>query len=155
MTDGSTEVHSTNKPLRYESEDLLTDDVLPHAAARRRVEALSRFLDSRFELPVIKYRFGFDSLIGLIPGVGDVFTASMALYLIYEAARAGAGPGLVARMVFNVAADTIIGAVPIFGDLFDFAFKANLMNANLLRRHYAELDDASRKEAVFKGKSLR
>ncbi len=120
--------------------DPLTDPRGPHASARARVEWLSEFLDTKFRLPVLGYRFGWDSILGLIPGVGDVASAVMSLYLIAEAWRAGAGAGMVARMLYNVAIDTILGAVPLFGDIFDFAFKANLRNANLLRDHYRKLE---------------
>lgn len=135
--------------------DPLTDESLPHAKARRRVEKLSEFLDTKFRLPILGYRFGYDSLIGLIPGIGDVASAAMSLYLIFEAHKAGAGFGLILRMIYNVVIDTILGAVPVLGDLFDFAFKSNLRNANLLRDHYENLEDRHRRESVFRGKSLR
>lgn len=106
-----------------------------HERARARVAKLSDLLDTRFRLPIVGYRFGLDSVIGLIPGVGDLTTATMSLYLIAEAARAGARKRMIARMLYNVGVDTILGAVPVVGDLFDFAFKANLRNANLLRDH--------------------
>ena len=134
--------------------DPLLDDAFPHAAARGRVEKLSEFLDTKFKLPVVGYRFGYDSLIGLIPGVGDAATAAMSLYLIVEARRAGAGTGLVLRMIYNVVVDTVLGAVPVFGDLFDFAFKANLRNANLLRAHYKEIEEKHRRDYVSQGRSL-
>lgn len=124
----------------YRLDDPLQDARLPHAGARRRVEWLSDFLDTRFKLPIVGYRFGMDSVIGLVPGIGDAATAAISLYLIYEAHRAGAGPGKIGKMVYNVAVDTVLGAVPILGDIFDFAFKANLRNANLLRDHYRKLE---------------
>ncbi len=113
----------------------------PHAAARARVERLSRFLDSRFKLPILGYRFGWDSIIGLIPGVGDAAGGALSVYLIWEAHRAGAGLGLMIRMIYNAVMDMILGAVPLFGDIFDFAFKANLRNAELLREHYDRIEE--------------
>lgn len=121
--------------------DPLLEPAAPYAGARRRVVFVSELLDTRFKLPVVGYRFGLDSLLGLVPGVGDAATAGVSLYLIYEAARAGAGPGMIARMIYNVIIDTILGAVPVLGDLFDFAFKANLRNANLLRNHLRGRDE--------------
>lgn len=135
--------------------DPLLDEALPHLPARRRVETLSEFLDTKFKLPILGYRFGYDSLIGLIPGVGDVVTAGMSVYLIIEARRAGAGAGLLTRMLYNVIVDTVLGAVPVLGDIFDFAFKANLRNANLLRRHYDKLETEAARDAVRSGRSLR
>lgn len=142
-------------PTMMADGDPLLDETLPHARARRRVEKMSEFLDTRFRLPVIGYRFGFDSLIGLIPGIGDAATAMISFYLIYEARRAGAGLGMILQMVFNVIIDTVLGAVPLLGDLFDFAFKSNLRNANLLRAHYDRLEERHARESVFRGKTLR
>lgn len=115
-------------------------------ALLRRVEKLADLLDTKFRLPILGYRFGWDSLIGLIPGIGDALTAGLSGYLILEAWRAGAGPGLILRMIYNVAVDSILGAVPLFGDIFDFAYKANAANARLLRdflrkKHGIEIDD--------------
>lgn len=116
------------------------------SAAQRRIDRLADLLDTRFRLPILGYRFGLDSLIGLIPGVGDAATAAISFYIIFEAARAGAGPLLILRMIYNVVIDAILGSVPVLGDLFDFAFKANLRNANLLREHYARKADADARE---------
>lgn len=114
--------------------------VPPHEAAKARVEWLADFLDTKYRIPGLGYRFGWDSILGLIPGIGDAVAGLMSVYLIWEARRAGAGPGLVLRMVYNMLADTILGAVPILGDLFDFAFKANLRNAELLKEHYSKIE---------------
>ncbi len=114
--------------------------VPPHAAAKARVEWLSNFLDAKYRIPGLGYRFGWDSILGLIPGVGDAASGLMSLYLIWEARRAGAGFGLVIRMIYNVLVDTILGAVPVLGDLFDFAFKSNLRNAELLKEHYSKIE---------------
>ncbi|MEL7486856.1 MAG: DUF4112 domain-containing protein [Pseudomonadota bacterium] len=96
----------------------------------RRIDRLARLLDSQFNL--FGFRFGLDGLIGLIPGVGDAATAILSIYIILEAARAGAGFGLILRMIVNVLIDLVIGAVPVLGDLFDFAFRSNAINARLL-----------------------
>ena len=114
--------------------------VPPHEAAKARVEWLADFLDTKYRIPGLGYRFGWDSILGLIPGIGDAVAGLMSVYLIWEARRAGAGPGLVLRMVYNMLADTILGAVPILGDLFDFAFKANLRNAEMLKEHYSKIE---------------
>ena len=114
--------------------------VPPHEAAKARVVWLADFLDTKYRIPGLGYRFGWDSILGLIPGIGDAVAGLMSVYLIWEARRAGAGPGLVLRMVYNMLADTILGAVPILGDLFDFAFKANLRNAEMLKEHYSKIE---------------
>ncbi len=109
------------------------DAELDEERLMRRVDALARLLDAQFSL--FGFRFGLDGLIGLVPGVGDAATGALSLYLILLAARAGAGPGLVGRMIVNVLIDTLVGAVPVLGDIFDIAFRANALNAKLLREH--------------------
>ena len=104
----------------------------------RRLEQLARAMDSMFALPGTSFRIGLDGIIGLIPGIGDTAGAAIALYLVYAAHRLGAPKSLIARMLWNVGIDTVIGAVPVAGDLFDFAWKANRRNMDLLRRHLRE-----------------
>lgn len=82
-------------------------------------------------------RFGLDALIGLVPGLGDVAGAGMSGYIILVAARQGAPTTVLLRMLLNVAVDTAIGAIPLAGDLFDAAWRANSRNAALLERHLA------------------
>lgn len=107
-------------------------------AALRRVETLAHWLDDRYRLPGTRYRFGFDGIVGLIPGVGDVITNTLAAYVIYEAWRLGIPASILTRMLANLGIDTVVGAVPLVGDLFDFGFKANRRNVRLLHRHLAE-----------------
>ena len=104
----------------------------------KRLDRLASLLDNSMRVPGTRWRVGIDGLIGLIPGVGDVFGALMSGYLVMEAARAGASMSLILRMGFNVVLETLVGAVPLIGDLFDFAFKANLRNVGLLRRHVVD-----------------
>lgn len=96
---------------------------------------LAQLLDNQFVVPGTNFRFGLDSLIGLIPGIGDGVSALISLYIMARAHRLGAPAGLLAKMGVNVAIDTAVGALPIFGDLFDFAFKANVKNVRLLIDH--------------------
>jgi hypothetical protein len=100
-----------------------------------RLDALATLLDTAFVVPGTQIRFGLDALIGLVPGIGDVITTAMALYLVNEARALGAPRLLVARMVANVALDGLVGAVPLVGDAFDVAFRANRRNMALLRDH--------------------
>lgn len=93
-----------------------------HQRRLRRARTIARWLDDRFLDPII----GF-----IVPG-GDLLTAAMGLYLVYAAARAGVGRATVARMLMNLALDTGVGAIPLLGDLFDAAFKANRRNLTLL-----------------------
>ena len=104
----------------------------------RRVRLLARLLDDAFKIPGTKFRVGWDGIIGLAPGIGDLLTMGVSLYLIYEAYRLGASRRTLAAMGTNVAIDTLVGAIPGIGDLFDVAWKANRKNVQLLERHLAD-----------------
>lgn len=93
---------------------------------------MSRLLDSSFRIPGTQIRTGIDPVIGLIPGVGDLAGAALSTYLVAEAARLGIPRRTVARMMTNVGIETLVGAIPILGDLFDVAFRANRRNVKLL-----------------------
>jgi hypothetical protein len=100
-----------------------------------RLRALSRLLDNAFTIPGTQVRFGLDALVGLVPGLGDAVSAVFSGYLIVQASRLGAPKSVVSRMVANVAIDTLIGWVPLLGDLFDVAWKSNVRNMSLLEDH--------------------
>ncbi|RPI64125.1 MAG: DUF4112 domain-containing protein [Lysobacterales bacterium] len=104
-------------------------------AARDGIERLAWWLDSAIAVPGTRFRVGFDALVGLIPGIGDVAGMLMSSYIIGVAARQGAPPAALARMAINVALETFVGAVPILGDIFDAIWRANERNVRLLRRH--------------------
>ena len=95
---------------------------------------LARTLDSRFRLPGTSIRFGLDTVVGLIPGIGDTLVAAPSVWIIWRGHRMGIGRRHIARMVANSAADYVIGLVPVIGDLFDVGFKANLRNVTILRQ---------------------
>jgi hypothetical protein len=98
------------------------------------LEFLAGLLDDRFQIPGTDIRFGLDAIIGLIPGVGDAISASLASYLIWRAHQLGASKLTLLRMGGNMAVDTVLGAVPVVGDLFDVKFRSNRRNLELLRR---------------------
>jgi len=105
-----------------------------------RIDALATLLDTAFVIPGTQVRFGLDALIGLIPGIGDAITTVMALFIVSEARALGAPPWLIARMVANVAFDGLVGAVPLVGDAFDVAFRANRRNMKLLRDYLDKVE---------------
>lgn len=84
---------------------------------------------------MLRWRFGLDAVVGLIPGVGDLFGGLTSAYIVFRAARLGASASVLLRMMVNIGVETLVGAVPAVGDLFDAAFKANLRNIALLERH--------------------
>jgi len=90
-------------------------------------------MDTAFVVPGTGIRFGFDGLIGLVPGIGDAVTTALSLYLVHEAWQLGAPKHVLTRMLGNVALDGVIGAVPVAGDVFDVLWRANKRNMRLLR----------------------
>ena len=121
----------------FAKEHDLISDVDRHA----RIEQLGRlaeWMDGRFSIPGTNVQFGLDAIIGLIPGIGDLVCGALSMWLINEARRLGTPKWLVARMVWNVAVEVTVGAVPVVGDLFDVAWKANRKNIKLLRRYFED-----------------
>lgn len=107
-------------------------------AEHKDLVALARLFDTQFGIPGTPFRFGLDSLVGLVPVAGDVIGGAVSLYLVGKAKRAGASNWLVMRMLANTAVDSTLGAVPVVGDVFDVMFRANTKNIDLLRQHLAK-----------------
>jgi hypothetical protein len=100
-----------------------------------RLRRLGNLLDNSIPVPGTGFRFGWDTIIGLVPGVGDLLSGALSLYIVAEAARLGVPRSLLLRMGWNVAVDTAVGSVPLLGDLFDAGYKANLRNLALVQQH--------------------
>jgi hypothetical protein len=97
---------------------------------------LAHWLDTVFRVPGTKIRFGLDPILGaLAPGLGDAVTGGLGTYLFFVALRRGVPLGVIARMALNVLIDTVVGSVPVVGDVFDVAWKSNAKNLELIRRH--------------------
>jgi hypothetical protein len=125
----------------------VTDPVIEHEDLRR-VRALARALDTAVRIPGTSIRFGLDSIVGLVPGAGDVLSSILSGYIVLASARLGVPPWVVMRMILNLGVDTLVGSVPLAGDLFDVGFRANTRNAALLERHMADPDVARRSSKV-------
>lgn len=106
----------------------------------RQARRLAYLFDSAIRVPGTDWRVGWDSILGLIPGVGDVVTGSVSLWIILEARRLGAPRRLRARMLWNILLDTVVGTIPLVGDIFDAGFKANLKNVALLEAYLHKQD---------------
>ncbi len=98
----------------------------------KRLKLLARFMDNGWGIPFTNIRFGADSVLGLVPGAGDIAAMLISLYVVVKAYELGAPNHILLRMVGNVAIDTGLGAVPLFGDIFDLFFKSNVKNLDLL-----------------------
>ena len=103
-----------------------------------RLDALAKLLDNQFRVPGTSLRFGLDGIIGLIPYMGDMAGLVVSGFLLRTMIRKGAGPLLMLRMMGNFMLDALVGIIPVAGDLFDFGFKANRRNVDLLKKYYAD-----------------
>jgi hypothetical protein len=115
----------------------------PHSI-RRRVEALEKLLENSFTIPGLNRKVGLDALAGLVPVLGDVATATMGLYIVWEARNLGMPQWKLWRMIGNVGIDALIGAVPVAGDLFDFLYRSNTKNLRIIRKHLDKHHPATR-----------
>ena len=106
-------------------------------------------MDAGIRIPGTNLRFGLDPILGLIPGGGDALGAVLAGWILVEAIRMGASRATVLRIAGNVALDAGVGAIPFIGDIFDFAWKANLRNVALLERHLAAPERAAHADRSF------
>ena len=104
----------------------------PRLEALRR---LKRLLDEAFHIPGTGIRFGWDALIGLAPGVGDLLTGLMGCAIIIEARRRGVPRVVQLRMLLHLGIDLVAGMLPIVGDVADIFWKSNTKNFALLERH--------------------
>jgi hypothetical protein len=111
------------------------------AAQEQRLKTLkhiSRLLDSAFVLPGTGTRIGLDPIVGLVPGLGDLVSPLFAIAVLWQSRDLGIPRVVQLRMIFNVAIDALVGMLPLAGDLFDFAWKANDRNYALLERYAYE-----------------
>lgn len=106
----------------------------PHSV-RARVEAMEAMLEGLFVIPGTNRRVGLDSLVGLVPVVGDIVTAAMGAWIVWEGRNLGMSKWQLTRMAANVGVDTLLGAIPFVGDAFDFFYKSNTKNLRIIRKH--------------------
>lgn len=102
-------------------------------AELERLEKLATLLDTSFKIPYTDFKVGLDSIIGLVPGVGDLGTGFVSLWIVFHGWQQGASGTTILRMLLNVGLDVFIGLFPLVGDIFDVAWKANVRNVKLLR----------------------
>lgn len=122
------------------------------ASVRRRIETMEALLERMFVVPGINRPVGLDAIAGLIPVVGDLITAGLGAWLVWEARNLGMSKFQIARMAGNVGVDALLGAIPLAGDLFDFAFRSNSRNLRIIRRH---LDRHHPSTATIEGGATR
>ncbi|MEM0986709.1 MAG: DUF4112 domain-containing protein [Pseudomonadota bacterium] len=114
------------------------------------LDALANLLDAKFRIPLTNVRFGLDSIMGLVPGVGDAATLLPALYLIARAGASGARKRVILLMLLNSGVDATVGAIPLVGDLFDLLNRSNQRNIRMLRRELQRLAERSADRGAFR-----
>ena len=110
---------------------------------------VAKLLDSAVPVPGTSFRFGLDPILGLVPGLGDIVSPLFTVGIIWQARDLGIPRVVMMRMIINVAIDTLVGLVPVVGDLFDFAWKSNNMNMALLEQHAYEERGSSASDWTF------
>lgn len=105
------------------------------ASVRVRIEAMEKLLEGIFTIPGTQRRVGLDGIIGLVPVVGDILTAALGAWIVWEARNLGMSKFQLARMSLNLGVDTALGAIPFAGDAFDLLFKSNSRNLRIIRKH--------------------
>ncbi|CUH21606.1 hypothetical protein JSE7799_00565 [Jannaschia seosinensis] len=133
-------VHGTNDPFDPLDPGTRAAAAMPglspeEARILDQLDKLAFNLDSRYRVPGTRIRFGWDSIIGLVPGLGDTVTLIPAAYILVQSHKLGTPNSVKGRMVFNAGLDWVVGSIPLVGDLFDVGLKANRRNVALLRRH--------------------
>ena len=115
----------------------------------RNLHRLSQLLDNAIPIPGTPYRIGIDPILGLLPGGGDTLTGALSAYIIVEAAQMGLPHQVIGQMVANLLLDSVIGIVPVLGDLFDLGWKANVKNIALLKQHLPQTQDRLQSNRLF------
>ncbi|MGB7442334.1 MAG: DUF4112 domain-containing protein [Coleofasciculaceae cyanobacterium] len=115
----------------------------------RRLRRLGYLLDNAIPIPGTPYRVGLDPLIGLLPGGGDLLASIISIYIVFEAARLRTPRGTLIQMVLNILLETVLGSVPVLGDLFDAGWKANSKNVALLESHLDTPSPKKRTDWLF------
>jgi hypothetical protein len=113
------------------------------------LENLSRYLDGLFRVPGTGWRFGLDALIGLIPNVGDTLTSFASFYILFAGVRYGVPKITLLRMAFNIGLDYLVGTIPFIGDAFDFFWKSNKQNMELIRTRATGKDVGTTSDYIF------
>lgn len=113
--------------------------------ALERMRRIARLFDQAFQVPGTRWRFGIDALFGLVPGVGDLAGAVVAIYALHVARLLRAPASIQLHMLSNITVDAVVGTVPVIGDIFDFIFKAQTRNLALLEAWLASPHDTARR----------
>src|SRR4030095_13304153 len=124
-------------------------DIQKQVQVEKSLDDLSRYLDGLFRVPGTGWRFGLDALIGLVPNVGDTLTVVPSFYILLAGVRYGVPKITLLRMAFNIGLDYFVGSIPFVGDAFDFVWKANQQNMDLIRTRASGRGEGTTGDYVF------
>ncbi len=141
------DLQSQKSPAR----SVLTKEKRKEVEIEESLETLSRYLDDWIKIPIVGWRFGLDALIGLVPNVGDMATSALSFYILVAGVRYGVPKITLLRMAFNIGLDYVVGAIPFIGDAFDFVWKSNRQNMDLLRERATGNDKGTTGDYLFVG----
>ncbi len=113
------------------------------------LDTLAFYLDDLFRIPAVGWRFGLDAIIGLIPNVGDTITSLTSFYILVAGVRYGVPKITLLRMAFNIGLDYLVGSIPFIGDAFDFFWKANKQNMDLIRERATGKGNGTASDYIF------
>lgn len=125
------------------------DKIEKKIAVEKSLDDLAFYLDGLFRVPGTGWRFGLDSLIGLVPNVGDTLTVIPSFYILIAGVRYGVPKITLLSMAFNIGVDYVVGAIPFVGDAFDFVWKANQQNMDLIRARAAGKGTGTTGDYIF------
>ena len=114
----------------------------------KKLDNLAWLLDSSIKIPGTSWKIGLDGILGLIPGVGDLAAGGLSTYILYQAVKLKVPKVILARMTLNILLESVIGVIPVFGDLFDFMFKANQRNVDLMRQYVLNPKDTAQQSTL-------
>jgi hypothetical protein len=120
-----------------------------HVEIEKGLDDLAHYLDGLFRIPGTGWRFGLDSIIGLVPNVGDTLTSFASFYILIAGVRYGVPKITLLRMAFNIGLDYLVGTIPFIGDAFDFFWKANKQNMDLIRERATGRDVGTTGDYLF------
>jgi hypothetical protein len=123
--------------MAINAERRINPRVAPHVDRLWLAKFLADLLDQRFTIPGTSIRIGLDPIVSLIPGIGDLLANLTGSLILLIAAQLGVPKIALARMGINVGINTILGAVPIFGDIISIWYRSNVRNVELLERYLA------------------
>ena len=114
----------------------------------KKLDNLAWLLDNSIKIPGTSWKIGLDGILGLIPGVGDLAAGGLSTYILYQAVKLKVPKVILARMTLNILLESVLGVIPVFGDLFDFMFKANQRNVDLMRQYVLNPKDTTQQSTL-------